>query len=787
MKKTTLVLALSFASAAFALAQDSPFSRMEIIIGLQRPVVGQRSEPSAGIGGIQTLDDRWGIAYTDDAIFRSPDGGATWERLGLNVASHETIAAAAFADRSNGFAIVSDSRRSGVVLFQTNDGGNTWQRRAIGLEGIEFHDAPTHSGELEIIDGNSLKLTFRVTTGSNFEGSVTYVSEDGGLTWRFVEKRVELRSSDNAEEIRSGSWTIKTEGSCAGFKAGCFQETRLIANGADITPPQIVELARIAKEKARAEAVPMFAAPPGGSTRISLNRGFDKCQAGSVAQMQLWWDNSPHHDSNIYMSGRNRACPNQPFTNNPAWIDAVSAQGWGLIPTIVGYQSPCTASTTSAKLSYDPVAARQQGRGEADIAVADANSIGLTTGSVLYYDMERYDPPNPDTLGCRTATLAFLEGWTERVHELGYISGVYGSPFNANPDWVNLPAAVRMDAIWMARWDNVASVWTYVSFPTFPTDVWNNHQRIKQWQAPHNETWGGVTFNIDGNIADGPVAGLAIPKNRTADFDGDLKSDISVFRPDTGVWYIQKSNGSGYIILQFGIGTDIMTPGDYDGDGKTDQAVFRPSDGTWHLLTKAGFYTARAFGTSGDIPAPADFNGDGKTELAVFRPSTGVWYIANSDSMGTYTIAQFGLDGDKPVVGDYDGDGKADIAVWRPSTGVWYASRSSDGGLTAAAFGIATDRPTQGDYDGDGKTDFAVLRDGVWYLLQSTNGFNQFNFGLAGDLPVTGDFDGDGKDDAAVFRPSNGVWYLLQSSAGFFAAQFGVNGDRPVPNAYLLQ
>ena len=431
--------------------------------------------------------------------------------------------------------------------------------------------------------------------------------------------------------------------------------------------------------------------------------------------------------------------------------------------------------------------AETQGRGEADIAIADATNVGLTTGTVLYYDMERYDE-TAQTPNCRVSTTAFLKGWTDRLHELGYISGTYGSPTNAVADWIGLPGTSRMDAVWLARWDNVMSVWTYNSpSPVVPTNVWNNHQRIKQWQAPHNETWGGVTFNIDGNIADGPVAGLAIPKNRTADFDGDRKTDISVFRPDTGVWYVQKSNGTGYIITAFGINTDTPTPGDYDGDGKTDLAVFRPADGVWHMLTKAGFYTARAFGANGDIPAAADFNGDGKTDLAVFRPSTGVWYIANSDSLGTYTIVQFGLTGDLPVVGDYDGDGKSDIAVWRPSTGVWYVSRSSDGGFVALAFGISSDRPAQGDYDGDGKTDFAVLRDGTWYLMRTTSGFSQFNFGVAGDLPVTGDFDGDSKDDAAVFRPSTGVWYLLQSQNGVYAQQFGTNGDKPIPNAYLPQ
>ena len=48
-----------------------------------------------------------------------------------------------------------------------------------------------------------------------------------------------------------------------------------------------------------------------------------------------------------------------------------------------------------------------------------------------------------------------------------------------------------------------------------------------------------------------------------------------------GVWYLLEST-SGLKYVQFGISSDLPTPADYDGDGKTDVAVFRPSENVWY-------------------------------------------------------------------------------------------------------------------------------------------------------------------------------------------------------------
>ena len=261
------------------------------------------------------------------------------------------------------------------------------------------------------------------------------------------------------------------------------------------------------------------------------------------------------------------------------------------------------------------------------------------------------------------------------------------------------------------------------------------------------------------------------------DFDGDKKSDVSVFRPSNATWYIQQST-SGFTGLQFGISTDKIVPADYDGDGKTDIAVYR--DGTWYIQRSNSGFTGVSFGEASDVTVPADFDNDGKADVAVFRPSNGTWYVQQSTN--GFTGLQFGQSGDKPFAADFDGDGKADFAVYR--SGFWYIQRSS-AGFAATQFGISTDAAVPADYDGDGKTDIAVFRpsNGTWYIQQSTAGFAGVLFGQSGDKPVAADYDGDGKADVAVFR--DGIWYLNRTTSGFTGVQFGLSTDTPTPNAFV--
>ena len=321
----------------------------------------------------------------------------------------------------------------------------------------------------------------------------------------------------------------------------------------------------------------------------------------------------------------------------------------------------------------------------------------------------------------------------------------------------------------------------------------------------NNSSFGmAVALQPDGKIVAGGVANYSnglgdaaivryvgdstATHNAKADFDGDWRTDISVYRPSDGNWYVLNSGASPpYSVTNWGNTTDIPAPADFDDDGRTDISIYRPSTGQWFIVnSKDSSFTIADWGTAGDKPAPRDFDGDGRADISVYRPSNGTWYIFRSNGSG-WDIVQWGGDNDVPVPGRYDPDDKTDIAVYRPSTEQWFVLPSLGGGY-AANWGTAGDKPVPADYDGDGKDDIAVYRpsDGNWYIYRSNGtGYDVINWGVSTDTPVPGDYDGDTKDDIAQYRPSAGQWFILKSTGGYVVTNWGTAGDQPSPASYI--
>ncbi len=157
-----------------------------------------------------------------------------------------------------------------------------------------------------------------------------------------------------------------------------------------------------------------------------------------------------------------------------------------------------------------------------------------------------------------------------------------------------------------------------------------------------------------------------------------------MFRPSTSTWYINGSR-DGLSITQFGLSQDRPVAADYDGDGKTDIAVYR--DGIWFMLRSRDGLAISQFGLAEDKPVLGDYDADGKADLAVFRPSNGVWFFFKS-SDSTVGGNQFGLSTDLPSPGDYDGDGKNDLTVFRQADHNWYVLPSTSGIFSVTTWGV---------------------------------------------------------------------------------------------------
>jgi RHS repeat-associated protein len=173
--------------------------------------------------------------------------------------------------------------------------------------------------------------------------------------------------------------------------------------------------------------------------------------------------------------------------------------------------------------------------------------------------------------------------------------------------------------------------------------------------------------------------------------------------------------------LQFGVAGDVPVPAKYDSDNKTDLAVWRPSEGTWYIQQSTNqTVVTHQLGSdvAKDILVPADYDGDNKADVAVWQQSNGSWTIKQSSDNQIVT-QQLGATGDVAVPSSY---------IRRSSAPRGQSVEIPRDGLASVSYDTQTNRinNTGWEYDVAGNQTRALAQDGQNWL--------RFEYDVAGSL-----------------------------------------------------
>ncbi len=188
---------------------------------------------------------------------------------------------------------------------------------------------------------------------------------------------------------------------------------------------------------------------------------------------------------------------------------------------------------------------------------------------------------------------------------------------------------------------------------------------------PSSGTW--FVVNSDSTGIDTFQWGLPGDLPVTGDFDGDGIDDPGVFRPSNGFWFVLLSSRGrsplpgDALVTQWGLPGDHPVVGDFDGDGRSDLSVWRPATGNWWSCYSGSEFDCgqgfgvRQFGLDVDVPFALDRNGDGITDFTVWREflpgvDIGAWYTSENNILTgaapEVLRTQWGLPGDISMSSD---------------------------------------------------------------------------------------------------------------------------------------
>ncbi len=292
------------------------------------------------------------------------------------------------------------------------------------------------------------------------------------------------------------------------------------------------------------------------------------------------------------------------------------------------------------------------------------------------------------------------------------------------------------------------------------------------WRAAEGRPGGGYNFKIYGNMFRGYDSKSKIQffkGNVTGDYNGDGRSDIAFYLPETGEFWVAEHNGLIFNFTRYGALTltdiDIFKcewfAGDYDGNGLSDTVLFNEPAGEWILMRNMGgsfefikfshhFKNLFRDDYSPDMNMDSnntfddseygrdrgmvqflsgDYNGDGRTDISIYDARTGKWWVAENERVKSsefqlnwklykvFTVPEMALFGHDRFSGDFNGDGFSDFLIFNRESGEWIIGKTEDGTINFKVFSripshLSSEDITrwlQGDFNGDGRTDIGFF------------------------------------------------------------------------------
>jgi hypothetical protein len=182
------------------------------------------------------------------------------------------------------------------------------------------------------------------------------------------------------------------------------------------------------------------------------------------------------------------------------------------------------------------------------------------------------------------------------------------------------------------------SGWSYNSYPNsvaHQQDYNGDGKTDAAWTINNGERY-FLVYSTGGTIGIDSTGGTLI---KLGDTTGDNKADTAAY-DSSNVVRVKNSTTNAISSVHFGAPGDQYLAADFDGDAKGDLTVFRPSDGTWWCIRISdGVINAATWGQNGDVPVPADYDNDGQTDIAIYRPGPQSYYWISGSQNGVSVVA----------------------------------------------------------------------------------------------------------------------------------------------------